>query len=77
MAQIYFHYSSSDGVVVDRRGSDFDDLVEIRDQAARIVRALIATRGPEDWRDWMLHVSDRSGEEIFTMPFSLLLGRPH
>ena len=77
MAQIYFRYSSPDGVLVDRRESDFDDVVEIRNQAARIVGELIATPGPEDWRDWMLYVSDPSGEEIFTMPFSLLLGRPH
>ena len=77
MAQIHFHYSSSSGLLVDRRESDFDDVVEIRDHAARIVGELISTPGPEDWRDWMLHVSDPSGEEIFTMPFSLLLGRPH
>jgi hypothetical protein len=33
--------------------------------------------GPEDWREWILHVSDGDGEEIFEMPFSSLLGRPH
>jgi len=31
----------------------------------------------EDWRGWVLHVSDESGEEIFNLPFDSLLGKPH
>jgi len=31
----------------------------------------------EDWRDWVLHVSDDIGEEIFCLPFASLLGKPH
>ena len=33
--------------------------------------------GPQDWRGWILHVSDRDGEEIFNLPFAALIGKPH
>ena len=53
------------------------DLAEARDHAALIVRSLIETPGAEDWRDWVLHVSDGIGEEIFSVPFTSMLGKPH
>jgi hypothetical protein len=31
----------------------------------------------EDWRNWVLHVSDALGDEIFALPFASLLGKPH
>jgi hypothetical protein len=33
--------------------------------------------GPEDWREWIMHVTDDLGEEIFALPFSCILGRVH
>jgi hypothetical protein len=42
-----------------------------------VVRRFISALGPEDWRHWILHVSDRDGEEIFALPFSSLLGKLH
>ena len=33
--------------------------------------------GAEDWRGWVLHVADGDGEEIFTLLFAALLGKPH
>ena len=77
MAQVYFHCSNAQGVVLDRRGSDVEDLIEVREHAARIVRTLLAHPGPEDWRDWVLHISDADGEEILLLPFSTLMGRVH
>ena len=77
MAQIYFHCSSAGGVVLDRRGRDIEDLMETREQAVGVVRKFISMPGPEDWRDWILHVNDGNGEEIFVMPFSSLIGRPN
>jgi hypothetical protein len=77
MAQIYFHCSSAEGVLLDRRGSDLEDLIEARDYAVGVVQRFISRPDPEDWRKWILHVSDADGEEIFAMPFSSLLGRPH
>jgi hypothetical protein len=77
MAQVYFHCSSTAGVVIDRHGAAVDDLTEARDRAALVVRSLIMAPGPEDWREWVVHVSDDDGEEIFCIPFPFVLGKPH
>jgi hypothetical protein len=77
MAQIYFHCSSGQGVVLDRRGAEALDLTETRDYAARFVGSLVAMPNQEDWRNWVLHVSDEHGEEVLLLPFSSVLGRPH
>jgi Domain of unknown function (DUF6894) len=77
MTQVYFHCSSSEGVWVDRCGAAVSDLAEARDQAALVVRSLIMEPGEEDWRSWILHVSDDLGEEIFAVPFASVLGKPH
>jgi len=77
VAQLYFHCSNSNGVVIDRRGAAVDDLAEARDHAAVIVRSFVTAHSPEDWRDWVLHVNDDLDDEIFVMPFAFLLGKPH
>ena len=30
-----------------------------------------------DWRDWVVHVSDDSDDELFVLPFAFVLGKPH
>jgi hypothetical protein len=77
MAQVFFHCSNTEGAVIDRCGTAVDDLVEVRDRAALVMNTLIMAPGPEDWRDWILYVSDDDGEEIFTVPFTSVLGKPH
>ena len=77
MTKVYFHYSNSDGVCVDQRGTAVGNLSDVRDHAARAVMSLIAGRGPEDWRDWTLHVSDDLNDEILVVPFSSVLGKLH
>jgi hypothetical protein len=77
MTQVYFHCSTAQGVLVDRGGADVDDLVDAHDRAMQFVGSLVATPGREDWRDWILHVSDEDGEEIFLVPFSSVVGRLH
>jgi hypothetical protein len=77
MAEVYFHCSSAEGVLLDRRGRDVEDLIEARACAIERVQTLISRPSSEDWRSWVLHVSDHDGEEIFAMPFASLLGRPH
>ena len=77
MAKVYFHYSSSDGVCFDQRGTALGNFAEVRDHAARVVMSLMAGRGPEDWRDWTLHVSDDLHVEILVVPFSSMLGKLH
>ena len=77
MAQLYFHCSNADHVLVDHRGAAVRDLAEARDHAASVVLSLIRGRGPEDWRDWVVHVSDDFDDQIFAVPFASLLGKPH
>ncbi len=77
MAQVFFHCTSTKGVWIDRSGTAIDDLTEAREHAALVVQSLIMAPTPEDWRGWVLHVSDEIGEEIFTVPFASLLGKPH
>ena len=77
MTDIYFHFSNTRGVLIDRSGTAVDDLDDIRERAVCAVRSLIMTPSSEDWRGWILHVTDHDGDEIFDMPFAALLGKPH
>lgn len=77
MGQVFFHCSNAQGVVLDRSGAVVDDLPELREYATRVIRTLTATPSLEDWRNWILHVSDDLGEDIFELPFASMLGRPH
>ena len=77
MAQLFFHCSNDDGVWVDRRIAPVSDLRDALEQATGVVRSLVMAPSPEDWRRWTLHASDDSGEEIFAMPFTSVLGKAH
>jgi hypothetical protein len=77
MVQVYFHCSNTEGFLVDRYGAAVSSLTEARDCADQIMRSMIMVPGSEDWRDWVLHVSDGDGEEIFELPFTSMLGKPH
>jgi hypothetical protein len=65
------------GISIDRCGSAVADLTEAREHAVLVVRSLIMTLTLEDWRAWVLHVTDDDGEEIFSVPFTSQLGKPH
>jgi len=77
MTQVYFHCSNTNNVFVDRRGAAVEDLAEARDHATRVVHSFTDARRLEDWRDWVLHVSDDRGDELFVVPFKFVLGKPH
>jgi hypothetical protein len=77
MSQVYFHCTTGEAVLIDRGGTDVADLTDAHERAMEFVGSLIATPGREDWRDWILHVSDEDGEEIFLVPFSSVLGPLH
>lgn len=77
MSQVYFHCSNTKKVFVDRRGAVVDNLAEARDHATRIVKSLTSERSLEDWHDWVLHVSDDHGDELFVVPFNFVLGEPN
>ncbi|MGA7810955.1 DUF6894 family protein [Bradyrhizobium sp.] len=77
MAQIYFHCTSTEGLMIGHCGAAVGDLAEAKDQATLLMRSLIMEPGEEDWRSWVLHASDDLGEEIFALPFAAMLGKPH
>jgi len=77
MATLYFHCSSSQEVLLDRCGSEIDDLVDARAHALQIIQAIITSDGPQDWRGWWVQVSDGEGVEQLLVPFSSVLGKPH
>ncbi len=77
MTHLYFHCVTRDGLLPDRCGSQVEDFSEAQERAAAIILACIARPGPEDWREWSIAVSDDDGDELFSLPFAAVLGRPH
>lgn len=77
MTEVYFHYSNAGGTLVDGRAAVVTDLTDARAYAELAVRSLVMRPGPEDWRGWVLHVSDDLGEEILVLPFASVLGKSH
>lgn len=77
MVQVYFHCSNTEGTLIDHSGAAVASLTEARDRAAQIMNAMIQTPGGEDWRDWVIHVSGSDGEDLFDLPFTAMLGKPH
>jgi hypothetical protein len=76
MAQVYFHCSTA-GLLAHSHRIDVETIGETPELATRFVQSLIAMPGDEDWRSWVLRVSNAKGELILVMPFANLLGRPH
>ena len=77
MRHVYFHCSTANQLLLDTRGVDVEDLIEAHQRAAQVISQFVSSRGPDDWRAWTLHVSDENGDELFLMPFSYMLGKPH
>ena len=76
LGQVYFHCSNTEGVLVDRCGKSVVDLTEAIEEATNFVRSCLAAPSLADWRDWVLHVSDEAGEEIFVLSFAPCLASP-
>ena len=77
MTQIYFQCSNNGRLLPECRVVAVADLAEARDHATRIMKSLTMLPGPEDLRSWLLHVCDDLGVELFVMPFTFVLGKPH
>ncbi|HWP27673.1 MAG TPA: hypothetical protein VNL39_15185 [Xanthobacteraceae bacterium] len=77
MAQVFFHCVSPRGELVNQSMAEVADLPEVREYAARLVQTLVSMPNLEDWRHWALYVSDELGQDLFTLPFAALLGKPH
>ena len=68
MTEVYFHCSTDDHVLIDERGAE---------HAEGLVRRPVMTPSVEDWRSWILHVTDELGDELFYVPFVSVLGKLH
>lgn len=77
MTQVYFHCSNTKGVLVDQCGTSVADLMEAIEEASNRVRSRVAEPNLVDWRDWVVHISDEAGDEIFALPFASVLGKAH
>lgn len=77
MTEVHVHCANANGRLLDARVAEVDDLIEAREYAKCVARSLIAAPTLRDWRDCWLRVSDDLGEEIFTLPFASIVGRPH
>jgi len=77
MTQVFFHCSTARKVFLDPRGAVVNDLAEARDHAARLVQSFTSELSLEDWRDWVMHVNDDQGDELFVVPFTFVLGKAH
>ena len=77
MTQVYFHCSNTKKVFVDYCGAVVDDIAVARAHATRVVESVTSERSLDDWRDWVLHVSDDRGDELFIVPFTFVLSKAH
>ena len=75
MAQVYFHCSNADEILIDRRGAAVLNLAEARDHAACVMQTLVQVESDEDWREWMIHIADELGDELFAISFTSVLGK--
>ena len=66
-----------ESLVLDHHGAVVNDLAEARDHATRLVQSFTNERTLEDWRDWVMHVNDDQGDELFVVPFTFVLGKSH
>jgi hypothetical protein len=77
MTTLYFHCVGTQGALLDRSGTDMEDACDMRARAFLIIQTIVSSPGPEDWRDWSVHVRDDEGEEFMQVPFSTVIGKPH
>ena len=77
MTDVFFHCSDEEHVLIDKRGAAIGDLVEACEHAERLARSYIMMASAEDWRNWVVHVTDDRGDEIFVLPFTSVLGKLH
>ncbi|MBR0692927.1 DUF6894 family protein [Bradyrhizobium lablabi] len=73
MTEVYFHCSDDHHVLLDQSGGAAMDLGEAREHAERLIRSYLMAPGGEDWRSWVLHVTDDLGDELFDVPFASVL----
>jgi hypothetical protein len=66
----YFHLVSYHDAVLDEVGIEVTDLEAAEAEALRAIKELREEEGAasDDWHDWHLRVTDRSGQVFLTIP---------
>jgi hypothetical protein len=77
MTQVSVRCTTARGSLLDGRVANVDDLIDARDYAMRVARSLVAIPNSRDWRNCCLSVIDDLGDELFVIPFALIIGKPH
>jgi hypothetical protein len=78
MIHLYFHCTGPGGVLVDNQGAEVLDLIEARDRALMVARAIVeSTYGVHDFSKWLVYVSDKEDEEMLLVSFRDVLPTLH
>jgi len=78
MFYLYFHCAGPGEILIDRNGTEVLDLIEARDWALTLARALVERAyGAHDFSDWHVYVSDEDDDEILLIPFSAVMPTIH
>ena len=51
MATLYFHCAGKQEVLLDRSGSEVEDMFHARARAFQIIQSMVISVGPQDWRE--------------------------
>ena len=68
MTDVFFHCSDKEHVLIDRSGAAINGLIEACEHAERLARSYIMMASAEDWRNWVVRVTDERGDELFALP---------
>ncbi len=78
MFYLYFHCAGPNEVLIDRNGAEVMDLIDARDRALTLARALVERAyGTRDFTDWHVYVSDEDDDEVLSIPFSTVMPTIH
>ncbi|WP_262272848.1 MULTISPECIES: DUF6894 family protein [Microvirga] len=78
MFYLYFHCAGPGEILIDRHGAEVLDLIEARDRALSLARALVEKAyGARDFSDWHVYVSDEDDDEMLLIPFSDVMPTLH
>jgi hypothetical protein len=71
MARFYFHFSSKNDRIEDRKGVELEGPHEAHMHAVNLIRRTAASLSGEPWRDWIVDVSNADGRTLLTVPFHI------
>lgn len=66
----YFHLVSSHDAILDETGIEVTDLTAAETEALKAIQEIREedSAASEDWQDWQLNVTDRTGQVLLSIP---------